>query len=57
MSPALHALCWILCMALSLVKVAFIDLHQLSGIHLLGSIVLLGLSSIGVSFTLRRRTC
>ena len=43
------------CMLISLVKVGVIDLSRLSGIRLLMSIVLLGLSSVGVSVILRHR--
>ena len=43
------------CMFVSLAKVGLIDLNRLSGFHLLTSIVLLGLSSAGVSVCLRRR--
>lgn len=43
------------CMFLSLLKVGLVDLGRLSGIHLLASTVLLGLSSVGVSVILRRR--
>lgn len=39
----------------SLVKVGLIDLNRLSGLRLLASIVLIGLSSIAVSVILRRR--
>ncbi|MEI6562754.1 MAG: hypothetical protein WCO42_00445 [bacterium] len=43
------------CMFLAILKVALVDLERLSGIRLLASIVLLGVSSVGVSFILRRR--
>ena len=45
----------LLCMFVSLVKVGFSDLRQLTGLYLLASIVLLGLSSVAISLILRRR--
>ena len=44
------------CMLLALAKIGLIDLRQLNGIHLLSSIVILGLSSVGVSLILRQRS-
>lgn len=43
------------CMFLAVLKVALVDLGQLSGIRLLASIILLGVSSVAISMILRRR--
>lgn len=45
----------LVCMLLALVKIGLIDLRQLNGVHLLASLVLLGISSVAVSIILRQR--
>jgi hypothetical protein len=47
--------CGVVSMAIALLKVGLVDLMKLHGLHLLASVVLLGVSSVAVSMILRRR--